>query len=400
MKITRYRKTESKKEGELYQLVFNLTPFYPEGGGQVGDKGYLEATNGEVVYIVDTKKENNLIVHFAKNLPRNPEETFKAVVDVKQRNRTAANHTATHLLHQALRNILGEHVEQKGSMVHSGNLRFDFSHFSKVTDEQLREVEDFVNARIREGIALEERRNIPYQQAIDEGAIALFGEKYGDAVRAIKFGKSMELCGGTHVPNTSDVWHFIITSEGAVASGIRRIEAITGDKAKAYFEERSKVFKAVQKLLNNTKDPVAAIEKLQDENTAFQKQVETLLKDKAKNMKGDLKAEMELVNGVNFLAKEIDLDAGGMKDLAFEIGGEVDNLFLLFGSKSNGKALLSCYISKELVAEKNLNAGQIVRELGKHIQGGGGGQPFFATAGGKNPDGVEKALEVAKDFIK
>ena len=210
----------------------------------------------------------------------------------------------------------------------------------------------------------------------------------------------MELCGGTHVPNTSDVWHFIITSEGAVASGIRRIEAITGDKAKAYFEERSKVFKAVQKLLNNTKDPVAAIEKLQDENTAFQKQVETLLKDKAKNMKGDLKAEMELVNGVNFLAKEIDLDAGGMKDLAFEIGGEVDNLFLLFGSKSNGKALLSCYISKELVAEKNLNAGQIVRELGKHIQGGGGGQPFFATAGGKNPDGVEKALEVAKDFIK
>ena len=400
VKITRYRKTESKKEGELYQLVFNLTPFYPEGGGQVGDKGYLEATNGEVVYIVDTKKENNLIVHFAKNLPRHPEETFKAVVDVKQRNRTAANHTATHLLHQALRNILGEHVEQKGSMVHSGNLRFDFSHFSKVTDEQLREVEDFVNARIREGIALEERRNIPYQQAIDEGAIALFGEKYGDAVRAIKFGKSMELCGGTHVPNTSDVWHFIITSEGAVASGIRRIEAITGDKAKAYFEERSKVFKAVQKLLNNTKDPVAAIEKLQDENTAFQKQVETLLKDKAKNMKGDLKAEMELVNGVNFLAKEIDLDAGGMKDLAFEIGGEVDNLFLLFGSKSNGKALLSCYISKELVAEKNLNAGQIVRELGKHIQGGGGGQPFFATAGGKNPDGVEKALEVAKDFIK
>tara|TARA_R110002072_G_scaffold66499_3_gene163960 strand:- start:1938 stop:4565 length:2628 start_codon:yes stop_codon:yes gene_type:complete len=400
VKITRYRKTESKKEGELYQLVFNLTPFYPEGGGQVGDKGYLEATNGEVVYIVDTKKENNLIVHFAKNLPRNPEETFKAVVDVKQRNRTAANHTATHLLHQALRNILGEHVEQKGSMVHSGNLRFDFSHFSKVTDEQLREVEDFVNARIREGIALEERRNIPYQQAIDEGAIALFGEKYGDAVRAIKFGKSMELCGGTHVPNTSDVWHFIITSEGAVASGIRRIEAITGDKAKAYFEERSKVFKAVQKLLNNTKDPVAAIEKLQDENTAFQKQVETLLKDKAKNMKGDLKAKMELVNGVNFLAKEIDLDAGGMKDLAFEIGGEVDNLFLLFGSKSNGKALLSCYISKELVAEKNLNAGQIVRELGKHIQGGGGGQPFFATAGGKNPDGVEKALEVAKDFLK
>ncbi|MDX1461932.1 MAG: alanine--tRNA ligase, partial [Marinirhabdus sp.] len=400
VKITRYRKTESKKEGEMYQLVFNLTPFYPEGGGQVGDKGYLEAANGEVVYIVDTKKENNLIVHFAKNLPRNTEESFKAVVDVKQRSRTAANHSATHLLHQALRNILGEHVSQKGSMVHSGYLRFDFSHFSKVTDEELRQVEDFVNARIREGIALEERRNIPYDQAIEEGAIALFGEKYGDTVRAIKFGKSMELCGGTHVPNTSDIWHFIITSESAVASGIRRIEAITGDKAKTYFEDRSKVFKKVQQLLNNTKDPVAAIEKMQEENNALQKQVDNLLKDKAKNIKGELKNDIESINGVNFLAKEIDLDAGGLKDLAFELGGEVDDLFVLFGSKKDGKALLTCYISKGLAAERDLNAGQIVRELGKHIQGGGGGQPFFATAGGKNPDGVGTALTEAKSYIQ
>ena len=400
VRITRYRKVESKKEGELYQLVFNLTPFYPEGGGQVGDKGYLEASNGEVVYIVDTKKENNLIVHIAKNLPRNPEGTFKAVVDEKQRNRTAANHTATHLMHQALRNILGEHVEQKGSMVHSGNLRFDFSHFSKVTDEELRAVEDFVNARIRDGIALDEQRNIPYQKAIEEGAIALFGEKYGDAVRTIRFGKSMELCGGTHVPNTSDVWHFVITSEGAVASGIRRIEAITGDAAKAHFEERSKAYRAVQKLLNNTKDPVAAIERIQEENSNLQKQVENLLKDKAKNMKGDLKNELEMVNGVHFLAKEIDLDAGGLKDLAFELGGEVDNLFLLFGSKAGGKALLTCYISKELATDKDLNAGQIVRELGTYIQGGGGGQPFFATAGGKNPDGIENALHAAKEYIK
>ncbi len=400
VRITRYRKTESKKEGELYQLVFNLTPFYPEGGGQVGDKGYLEAPNGEVVYIVDTKKENNLIVHFAKNLPRSTDGTFKAVVDGKQRSRTASNHTATHLLHQALRNILGEHVEQKGSMVHSGNLRFDFSHFSKVTEEQLREVEDFVNARIREGIALTERRGIPYQQAIDEGAIALFGEKYGDAVRAIKFGKSMELCGGTHVANTNEIWHFIITSEGAVASGIRRIEAITGDAAKSYFEDRSKAFKEVQKLLNNTKDPVSSIEKLQEENSGLQKQLEELLKDKAKNIKGDLKNEIEVINNVNFLAKEVDLDAGGLKDLAFELGGEIDNLFILFGSKIDGKALLTCYISKELATEKKLNAGQIVRELGKHIQGGGGGQPFFATAGGKNPDGIEKALEAARDFIQ
>ena len=400
VRIMRYRKVESKKEGALYQLVFNLTPFYPEGGGQVGDKGYLQAPNGEVVYIIDTKKENNLIIHFVKNLPRNVAETFKAVVDAKQRNRTASNHTATHLLHQALRNILGVHVEQKGSMVHSRNLRFDFSHFSKVTEEQLREVEDFVNARIREGIALEERRGIPYTQAIEEGAIALFGEKYGDAVRAIKFGKSMELCGGTHVENTNEVWHFIITSEGAVASGIRRIEAITGDAAKSYFEDRSKAFKDVQKLLNNAKDPVSAIEKLQDENNSLQKQLEELRRDKAKNIKGDLKNNVEVVHGVNFLAKEVDLDAGGLKDLAFELGGELDNLFILFGSKKDDKALLTCYISKELVTEKGLNAGQIVRELGKHIQGGGGGQPFFATAGGKNPDGIDTALSAVKDYIK
>lgn len=399
VRITKYRKVESKKEGEMYQLVFNLTPFYPEGGGQVGDKGYLKAADGGITYIVDTKKENNLIIHFTKTLPRNLEGTFVAVVDEKQRNRTAANHTATHLLHQGLRNILGEHVTQKGSMVHSRNLRFDFSHFAKVTDEELKQVEDFVNARIREGIALEERRNIPYQQAIDEGAIALFGEKYGDSVRAIKFGKSMELCGGTHVPNTNDIWHFFITSEGAVASGIRRIEAITGDAAKQYFIDRSEAFAALQKALNNAQDPVKAVESLQEENSALQKQIQQLLKDKAKNLKGELKAEIEAINGINFLAKKIDLDAGGMKDLAFEMGGETENLFLVFGAEHDGKALLACYISKELAADKNLDAGKIVRELGKYIQGGGGGQAFFATAGGKNPAGIEEALEKAKTFL-
>jgi len=400
VKITRYRKVESKKEGEMYQLVFNLTPFYPEGGGQVGDKGYLEAADGGVTYIVDTKKENNLIIHFTKTLPRNPENTFKAVVDEKQRSRTAANHTATHLLHQGLRNIIGEHVAQKGSMVHSRNLRFDFSHFAKVTDQELKQVEDFVNARIREGIALEERRNIPYQQALDEGAIALFGEKYGDSVRAIKFGKSMELCGGTHVPNTNDIWHFIITSEGAVASGIRRIEAITGDAAKQYFIDRSESFASLQKALNNAQDPVKAVESLQEENSNLQKQIQHLLKDKTKNLKGELKDELEQINGVNFLAKKIDLDAGGMKDLAFEMGGENENLFLVFGAEQDGKALLACYISKELATERNLDAGKIIRELGKYIQGGGGGQPFFATAGGKNPSGIDEALEKAQEFIK
>ena len=399
VKIVKYRKVASKKDGEMYQLVFNITPFYPEGGGQVGDKGYLEASNGEVVYIVDTKKENNLIVHFSKNLPRKPQESFKAVVDIKQRSRSASNHSATHLLHQALRKVLGTHVEQKGSMVHSGSLRFDFSHFSKLTDQEILEVQDFVNARIKEELPLEEKRNIPYQQAIEQGAIALFGEKYADAVRTIKFGNSMELCGGTHVSNTSSIWHFIITSEGAVASGIRRIEAITGDAAKQYFIDRSAAFSALQKSLNNAQDPVKAVTSMQQQNSALQKQVAQLLKEKAKNIKGDLKNEVVLLKGVNFLTKELDLDAAGLKDLAFELGGEIDNLFILFGSKANNKALLTCYIDKQLVSSKGLDAGKIVRELGKHIQGGGGGQPFFATAGGTKPEGIAIALAKVKDYI-
>ena len=400
VKLTRYRKVENKKDGEMYQLVFNLTPFYAEGGGQVGDKGYLESPDGDVVYIVDTKKENNLVVHFTKNLPKHPEATFKAVVDSKQRMRSASNHTATHLLHQALRSVLGTHVEQKGSMVHSGNLRFDFSHFSKVSAEELTQVEDFVNARIREQLPLEEQRNIPHQKALDEGAIALFGEKYGDAVRTIRFGKSMELCGGTHVNNTSEIRHFKIISEGAVASGIRRIEAISNDAVDTYYAKQNQILEDVKSILKNPQDTVKAVSSLQEENSELKKQVEQLLKDKAKHLKAELKQELETINGINVLAKEIDLDAGSMKDLAFEIGGEVDNLFLVFGSNHNGKALLSCYISKNLVTEKDLNAGKIIRDLGKHIQGGGGGQPFFATAGGKNPDGISAALQASKDIIK
>ncbi|MFD1094969.1 alanine--tRNA ligase [Salegentibacter chungangensis] len=400
VKIARYRKVETKKQGELFQIVLNKTPFYPEGGGQVGDKGYLEAKNGDVVYITDTKKENNLIVHFAKNLPENPEKEFKAVVDAKQRARTAANHSATHLLHQALRRILGDHVEQKGSMVHSGYLRFDFSHFGKVTAEEIEEVENFVNTRIKEQINLEEQRNIAYQEAIDQGAIALFGEKYGDSVRAVKFGESMELCGGTHVQNTGDIWYFKITSESAVASGIRRIEAITGDAVKDYFSEQTKVLKEIKGSLKNSKDPVKAINNLQDENAELKKQVEALLKDKAKNLKGEIKSEITQVNGVNYLAKKVDLDAGGIKDLAFQLGDELDDLFLIFGTEQNGKALLSCYISKSLAADKDLHAGKIVKDLGKYIQGGGGGQPFFATAGGKKPEGINEALQQAKTFLE
>ncbi|WP_282136559.1 alanine--tRNA ligase [Seonamhaeicola maritimus] len=399
VKITRYRKVTSKKEGDMYQLVFNLTPFYAEGGGQVGDKGYLEDTHGDVVYILDTKKENNVIIHFAKNLPKHLNETFKAVVDSKQRYRTECNHTATHLLHQALREVLGTHVEQKGSAVHSKYLRFDFSHFSKMTVEELRDVENFVNARIDGKLTLEEKRNIPMEQAISEGAMALFGEKYGDTVRAVRFGQSIELCGGTHVKNTSEIWHFKIVSEGAVAAGIRRIEAITNDAVKDFYHENNRAYFEMKDLLNNAKEPVKALQSLQEENVGLRKQIEALLKDKAKNIKGDLKSELTDVNGIQFLAKKVDLDAAGIKDVAFELGSQFDNLFLLLGAEQNGKALLSCYISKELVTNKELNAGQVVRELGKYIQGGGGGQPFFATAGGKNPNGIEEALKAAKEFV-
>lgn len=400
VKIAKYRKVESKKKGEMYQVVLNKTPFYPEGGGQVGDKGIIMSSEGEVIEVLDTRKENNLIVHFSKKLPKNTEADFKAVVNKTDRNNTASNHTATHLLHQALRKILGTHVEQKGSMVQSGYLRFDFSHFSKVTAEELEKVENFVNARIREQINLDEKRNITYQEAIDQGAIALFGEKYGDSVRAIRFGDSMELCGGTHVQNTADIWYFKITGESAVASGIRRIEAITGEAAMNYFEQQSAILEEIKNGLKNAKDPVKAINNLQEENSALKKQVESLLKDKAKNLKSELIQEIKVVNGVNFLAKRVDLDAAGIKDLAFQLGEEIDDLFLLFGTEQNGKALLSCYVSKNLVKEKDLNAGQIVRELGKYIQGGGGGQPFFATAGGKKPEGLNEALQKAESFIK
>ena len=400
VKITKYRKVTSKKDGEMYQLIFNLTPFYPEGGGQVGDKGYLEDANGDVVYILDTKKENNIIIHLTKNLPNHLEHSFTAFVDPKQRFRTECNHTATHLLHQALREVLGEHVTQKGSAVHSKYLRFDFSHFSKLTIEQLRDIENFVNARISGKIPLEEKRNIPMQQAINEGAMALFFEKYGDTVRAIKFGNSIELCGGTHVKNTGDIWHFKIKSESAVAAGIRRIEAITNDAVKDFYFENNRILFEIKDLLNNTKSPLKAIQKLQDDNSALQKQVEQLLKGKAKNLTREIKEQLEEINGVQFVATKIDLDANSIKNLVFNLGKEHQNLFLLLASApTKEKAILTCYISKELANERGYNAGTVVRELGKLIHGGGGGQPFFATAGGRNPGGIPKALERAKQYL-
>jgi alanyl-tRNA synthetase len=400
VKITRYRKVTSAKDGDMYQLVFNLTPFYPEGGGQVGDKGYLESPNGNLVYILDTKKENNLILHYTKNLPEEPTSFFKAVVDEKQRFRTACNHTATHLLHQALRTVLGEHVEQKGSAVHSKNLRFDFSHFAKLTQEEITQVEHFVNARIHDKIGLEENRNVPIAIAQKQGAMMLFGEKYGDTVRTIKYGKSMELCGGTHVKNTGDIWYFKIISESAIASGIRRIEAITNDAVKDYFLVQDEELSKLKSSLKNPADILKSVLSLQEENSKLKKEVEQLLLDKAASLKEELLQHIEPINGINFLASEINLDANTIKNLAFELGTKVENLFFVNGANIEGKALLTIYIAKNLVKEKGLNAGILVRELGKLIQGGGGGQPFFATAGGKNPGGIKKTLLKAKELIQ
>ena len=399
VKITRIRKVDSKKDGVLYQIVLDATPFYPEGGGQVGDKGTLVSAN-ETIEIIDTKKENNLILHFAKQLPENVNASFVAKVNTDFRAASAKNHSATHLMHLALRTVLGTHVEQKGSLVNPNNLRFDFSHFAKVTDEELQRVEQFVNARIQEQLPLIERRDIPFAQAVAEGAMALFGEKYGDSVRAIKFGDSMELCGGIHVKNTAEIWSFKIVSEGAVAAGIRRIEAITSDAVKKYFGSQEELLSEIKLSLKNPQDTLKAVVALQDENTKLKKQLESLLKDKAKSMKADLANEIQVINGIQFLAKQVDLNPEGAKDLAYELGTLGTNLFLVLATAEEGKPMLSCYISKELVAAKNLNAGLVVRELGKYIQGGGGGQPFFATAGGKNAAGITEALLKAVDFVQ
>jgi alanyl-tRNA synthetase len=399
VKITRIRKVDSKKDGILYQIVLDNTPFYPEGGGQVGDKGTLVSAN-DTIDIIDTKKENNLILHFAKQLPENIEASFVAKVNTNLLSSTSKNHSATHLMHLALRTVLGTHVEQKGSLVNPNYLRFDFSHFSKVTDEEIQKVEHFVNTRISAQLQLVEHRSIPIQQAMAAGAMALFGEKYGDMVRMIEFGDSKELCGGIHVKNTGEIWHFKILSEGAVAAGIRRIEAITGDAVKDYFTQQETDLNSIKATLKNPQDTLKAVAALQEDNAKLKKQIEQLLKEKAKGLKGELASKLQDINGIKFLATQVDLNPEGAKDLAYELGTLGTNLFLVIATSEDDKPMLSCYISKELVVEKNLNAGTVVRELGKYIQGGGGGQPFFATAGGKNVAGIKEALEKAVDFVK
>ena len=398
VRIVRYRKITTKS-GTLFQLVFNLTPFYPEGGGQVGDKGYLEAPNGNVTYITDTKRENNLIVHVANQLPADLNATFNAVVDAQKRGATASNHTATHLLHQALRAVLGNHVSQKGSMVRSGYLRFDFSHFAKLTQDELTAVEAFVNARIQEQINLKEQRNVPFQQAMDSGAMALFGEKYGDTVRTIRFGESIELCGGTHVANTMELWHFTITAESAVASGIRRIEAVTADEAKKLVYNQAAMADELKAQLKNPKDILQSVQALQVENVKLRKELEQLNKQFVQQLISKLESNIITQKGMSILIEEVQLEAAGMKDALFQLGQNRNDLVAVLASRKNSKPILSCYVSKALAQDGTVTANAIIKEIGQHIQGGGGGQPFFATAGGKNPEGISKALLAAKAFI-
>jgi alanyl-tRNA synthetase len=399
VKITRIRKVDSKKDGILYQIVLDNTPFYPEGGGQVGDKGTLVSAN-ETIDIIDTKKENNLILHFAKQLPENIEAGFVAKVNTDLRTSTSKNHSATHLMHLALRNILGTHVEQKGSLVNPNYLRFDFSHFSKVSDEELRQVEVSVNAQIEAQLQLQEYRNIPIKEALEKGAMALFGEKYGDSVRMIEFGESKELCGGIHVKNTGDIWHFKIISEGAVAAGIRRIEAITGDAVKDFYKNQENTLAEIKETLKNPQDILKSVATLQDDNAKLKKQIEQLVKEKVDGLKNTLVGDFQEINGINFLAKQVDLSMSSTKDLAQAIGTSKPNSFVFLASVEDNTPNIHCYISKELVAEKGLNAGNVIRELGKYIDGNGGGQPFFASGKGKNVLGIKDALEKVVEFVK
>ncbi len=398
--LVRYRKVKSKNK-ELYQLVFNITPFYAESGGQVGDSGYIEA-NGERVAIIDTKRENNLIIHIAEKLPHNLTARFKAVVDGNKRQMTANNHTATHLLHKALREVLGDHVEQKGSLVHPDYLRFDFAHYQKVSDEELRLIEKKVNREIRKNYSLEEHRELPIQKAKEMGAVALFGEKYGDIVRAIGFGESVELCGGTHVMATGQIGIFRILSEASIAAGIRRIEAVTAEKAEELIDSQSDLLRELGNMFKNQLNIRKNIESLLQENTLLSKQLDGLKQNMMNIEKRSLIDSAANVNGVLVIKAVVKpFLADNLKDLAFQLRSDIDGeMVALLGGESDGKAQLAIIVSESLTEKGKINAVELVKQVSKEIQGGGGGQAFFATAGGKNPSGLESALKMAIQITK
>ena len=398
IKIIRYRQIKLKGK-ELFQLVFDTTPFYAESGGQVGDTGYITDGN-EKIHIVDTIKENNLVIHLSNQLPANPGNAFKAVINGGARLSTASNHSATHLTHYALRKVLGTHVEQKGSLVCPDYFRFDFSHFQKLSDEEIRTIEVMVNNMIRENIPLDEQRNVPVKEALSMGAMALFGEKYGESVRVIRFDESVELCGGTHVKSTGEIGFFKIIKESAIASGIRRIEGISGIKAQEYIFDQIDQLRKIAEITGTTGDLIPSVEKLVNENENLNKQLESISLEKLSSLRAELSGKIEEIGDIRFLSAMVKVDkAGLLRDLAFQIKGDMENLFLVLGAEIDGKANLAVMISNKLVDTKGLNASSIIREISKDIQGGGGGQPFFATAGGKSPSGLQKALEKAKGFI-
>jgi alanyl-tRNA synthetase len=399
IQITKYRKIKAKGK-ESYQLVFNQTPFYPEGGGQIGDTGFIGNIN-EKVEIIDTKKENNLIIHFTESLPENVEAIFTASVNIIKRKLTENNHSATHLLHAALRQVLGTHVAQKGSLVNNDNLRFDFSHFSAMTKEEIAQVEQIVNQKIRENIPLEERRNVPIEEAQTMGAMMLFGEKYGDSVRVITFDDqySRELCGGTHVKATGQIGLFKIVSEAAVAAGVRRIEAITADAAQELVDGWQLAVESLEKTFSS-KDILKSVEQLIGEKADLLKKLEVFENEKTIAIKTNIKSEIRNSNGVNVLIQQITIsNAEQLKNLSFQLKTEVENLFCVLGCVLNEKPMLSVIISDNLVKEKGLHAGNIVKDLAKEIKGGGGGQPFYATAGGNDVSGLQAAIEKAKLLI-
>ena len=396
--ILRYRKVTQKKN-EFYELVLDYTPFYGEMGGQVGDQGVL-VNEAETIEIIDTKRENNQSIHIVKQLPKDPTAQFMACVDTDKRAASASNHTATHLLDYALKQVLGDHVEQKGSLVSPDTLRFDFSHFQKVTDEELRQVERLVNEMIRQNIPLDEHRDMPFDEAKKLGAIALFGEKYGDKVRVVRFGPSCEFCGGIHVQATGQIGFFKIISESSVAAGIRRIEAKTGRECEDLLYVMEDHLKAVKAFFNNAKDLEGVIRKYIEEHDTMKKEIEQFQAQAVERMKEYLLTEISHVNGVNVITRVIELQPASVKDLVFQLRAAVEAPFLcVIGSHYQGKPQLSIMMSDDLVKDHGLNAGQLVREAAKLIQGGGGGQPHFAQAGGKNPEGlaaaIDKVLELA-----
>ncbi len=397
VKITRYRSIETKK-GRFFQLVFNLTPFYPEGGGQVGDQGWLERAN-QRWEIFDTRKEHGLILHLCRELPSQIEAGFTARVDEERRSKASLNHSATHLLHQALREILGEHVEQKGSLVHPDYLRFDFSHFGKVSPEEQEAIEQRVNALIRANHPKVEKRNIPMEEAVAEGALALFGEKYGDTVRAIRFGDSLELCGGIHVEASGAIGFFALTGESAVAAGIRRIEALTGERALNYWQEQRRLMQALRLELKNPKDLLSSLQQMRQEQSALRKELEKAAQKEAQRARVHWEEQITALEEGEMLVLLTDLPAGQIKNLLIQMSRERPGLAAVAGTQSEGKAQLAVALGEEWVQSQRGHAGQWIKELTLEIKGGGGGKPNFAMAGGSDPSGLERALQKAKALI-